>query len=280
MNSSGYVDYIETLKDNTVKSIRQSLILMKKDRVENGCWRSEIPVIERLLARFDELTPLWKELNNKFSFSARYDFLDCVLGLIIFAKPEDFVQSRQKEKQLKVINVEIAETAFQLASLLESRTKLSEGSGFTSDTYYSIRDVINDAASKEDIHLYDWHPKENLNQLFNQFDLKYWPSIPQLINCIADNALQAEIYSIDEITAAGTKSQRSSSVDSIRAFYTALSNFNSHEPKMIEKVMSLPNPVVASLFNIVYNWKDDETLTDEQLKNYKSRIKKEFQEED
>ncbi len=276
MNKGTYPEYIEVLRANTVQSIRESLLLLKEDRRINNCWLSEIPVIERILERFDELTPLWDEINSKLNFNARYDFIDCILGLIVFAKPESFVYARQKAKELKVLNNEIAETANLLAELLESQNEKSEGSGFTGDNYYSIKDVINDAATKANNARYQWYPKEKLNQLFSQYDLRYWPSLPQIIRSIADNASQSEVYASNEITAAGTQSQRASSVDCIRAFYTALGNFNAHDLAMVEKVMSFPNPSVVSLLNIVYDWKDDEVLSDEQLKSYKSRIKKEL----
>jgi hypothetical protein len=252
------------------------LQLLKNDRCENNYLLSEIPVIERLLARFDELTPLWNEINAKFSFNSRYDFIDCVLGLTIFANPEGFIKERQIAKQLKKFNDDISVTAIHLANLLASQNEISEGSGFTSDIYYSIQDIINDAASREGNHLYDWKPKEKLNQLFGQYDSKYWPSVSQIVRSIANNAKQAEVYATDKITSVGTQSQRASSVDCVRAFYTALENFNVHDDQMVEKVMSFPNSAIVSLLNIVYDWKDDKILCDEQLRNYKSRIKRDF----
>jgi hypothetical protein len=276
MKTATYADYIEVLRANTVASVRESLQLLKNDRCENSYWLSEIPVIERLLNRFDELTPLWHEINAKLSFNSRYDFIDCVLGLIIFAKPDGFVRERQIAKELEKFNDEIAATASHLAKLLKSQIEISEGSGFTSDIYYSIGDIINDAASKEGNCLYDLHPKEKLNQLFGQYDSKYWPSVFQIVRSIADNAKQADVYATNKITSVGTQSQRASSVDCVRAFYSALGNFNAHDHHIVEKVMLFPNSAIASLLNIVYDWKDNEILSDEQLKNYKSRIKREL----
>ncbi|MFC4701520.1 hypothetical protein ACFO4O_15265 [Glaciecola siphonariae] len=269
-----YKDYIETLRGNTVDSIQKSLQLLLEDRCKSKCWVSEIPVIERILDRFDELTPLWVELNSKLSFNARYDFIDCVLGLIIFAKPDSFIEARQVAKELHAINTDIANTAGHLADLLSSQSEMSESSGFTSDIYYSIKDPINDAANTAQNYLFESYPKEKLNQLFGRYDLKYWPSLPQIIRAIADNANQADVYANNEITSVGTQSQRASSVDCIRAFYTALGNFTVHDSRMVEKVMTFPNPAIVGLLNIVYDWKDEEILSDEQLKNYKSRIKR------
>ncbi|WP_417442383.1 hypothetical protein [Idiomarina abyssalis] len=276
MTTNTYPDYIEILRQNNVESIRESLQHMKNNRLEDGCWPSEIPVIDRILERFDELTPLWDELNSKLNFIARSAFIDCAVGLITFARKEDFAQGRQIARELETLNKEIAEAASKLVGLLELQKEKLEDSGFSSDIYYSIRDVINDAANQSGNHLYEWHPKEKLNQLFAQYDLKYWPSLPQIIHSIADNASRAEVYASDEITLVGTQSQRASSVDCVRAFYTALGNFKVHDHQMIEKVMSFPNSAVVSLLNIVYNWQDHEILSDEQLKNYKSRIRREL----
>ncbi|WP_417657988.1 hypothetical protein [Pseudidiomarina aestuarii] len=276
MKAKSYPVYIEVLRDNTVESIRKSLQHLKNDRIENHYWPSEIHVIERIMERFDELLPLWEELNSKLDFNARYDFIDCVLGLIIFARKEGFVQARQIARELKTLNIEIAEAANHLAELLELQKGKSEDSGFSSDNHYSILDFMDDAANKAGNHLYEWHPKEKLNRLFGQYDLKYWPSLPQIIRSIADNAGHAEVYASDEITLVGTQSQRASSVDCVRAFYTALGNFSVHDYQMIEKVMSFPNSAVVSLLNIVYDWQDEEILSDEQLKTYKSRIRSEL----
>jgi hypothetical protein len=157
---------------------------------------------------------------------------------------------------------------------MQRHVDVKEGSGVSSDNFRSIRYAINFAAKIAANHHYDMYPKSELERLFNQYDDRYWPSLPEIIDAIGANAEHAEIYVVDEVTEVGTQSQRASSVDCVNAFYQLVQLATHHDAAMLKKVFSLPNGEIATLLNIVYDWKDEKTLSTEQLKNYKSRYKK------
>ena len=157
---------------------------------------------------------------------------------------------------------------------MQRHVDIKEGSGVSSDNFRSIRYAINYAAERSANHHYESYPQSELNRLFNQYDDRYWPSLPEIIDAIGANAEYAEIYVVDEVTEVGTQSQRASSVDCVNAFYELVQLATQNDAAMLKKVFSLPNGEIATLLNIVYDWKDEKTLSTEQLKNYKSRYKK------
>jgi hypothetical protein len=71
---------------------------MKAERLEKQILASEVPVIDRLLLRFNELSDFWKHLVSDFNYQERYDLIDCIVGLIITANPDRFVKARRIKK--------------------------------------------------------------------------------------------------------------------------------------------------------------------------------------
>jgi len=266
--------HIEVLKNNTVESIKQSLSYRKADNLDKKMLSSENLVIDKLLCRFDEIEFFCQQLNEKFNFMERYSVLDCLLGILAITKPCDLQKSREDKRSLQELNKKIAKQAFELAELIEKRSELNNCTQMSSNTYYSISDVINDAA--QDNYLFQSHPKEKFNHLFYQYDSKYWPDIAQVVDAIAIDADCADIEASDSITEAGTKSKRSSVVDTIRAFFTALKNYENRHPNLLVKVFNISNQGITSLFNVGLALGPDDIISDDQFKTSKSRIKKEM----
>ena len=266
--------HIEVLREGSTESIRQSLFNRKADNLDNKIWPSENLVIDKLLSRFDEIECFCLQLNEKFNFMERYSILDCLLGILAITKPSDLQKSREDKKSLQELNRKIAKQAFDLAELIEKRSELDNSTQMRSNTYYSISDVINDAA--QDNYLFQSNPKKQFNQLFYQYDLKYWPNIAQVIDAIGIDADCADIEASDSITEAGTKSTRSSVVDTIRAFFTALKNYENRHHNLSLKVMNMSNQCFTSVFNIGLALGPDEIISDDQFKTAKHRIKKEM----
>lgn len=273
-NIATYPLHIEILKENTIQSISTSLAYRKADNVESNILPSENIIIDRLIGRFDEMELFCKQLNEKFNFMERYSILDCFLGILVLTKPSDLNKSREDKKLLEELNRKIAKQAFQLAELIEKRSELHNTTQMSSDTYYSISDVVNDAA--QDNYYYQSYPKTKFNQLFYQFDLKYWPNIAQIVDAIGIDADCAKVEASDSITKAGTKSKRPSVIDSVRAFFMALLNYENRHPGITKKVLNLSNSALTSVFNIGLALDPNEIVSDDQFKTAKSRIKKEM----
>jgi len=266
--------HIDVLRERTTESIRLSLSYRKADNLDRNIWPSENLVIDKLLCRFDEIEFFCQQLNEKFNFMERYSVLDCLLGILAITKPCDLQKSREDKRSLQELNKKIAKQAFELAELIEKRSELNNCTQMSSNTYYSISDVINDAAQEN--YLFQSHPKEKFNQLFYQYDLKYWPNIAQVVDTIGIDADCADIEASDSITEAGTKSKRSSVVDTIRAFFMALNNYENRHPNLSENVLNMSNHGLTSIFNVGLALEADEIISDDQFKTAKYRIKKEM----
>jgi len=269
-----YPLHIEILKENSIESIGASLSYRKADNITKNIWPSENIIIDRLLARFDEMEVFCQQLNEKFDFMERYSILDCFLGILTITKPSDLSKSREDKKLLEELNQKIAKQAFHLAELIEKRSELHNNTQMSSDTYYSISDVVNDAA--QDNHYFQSYSKNKFNQLFYEFGLKYWPNIAQIIDAIGIDAECAKVEAGDSITKAGTKSKRPSVIDTVRAFFMALLNYENRHPNITNKVLNLSNSALTSAINIGLALEPNEIISDDQFKTAKSRIKKEM----
>lgn len=243
----------------------------RSDRVQKAILPSEIKVIDRLLDRGLELNDAYEEMFNKLHEHppALKVFFELLQSTAAFWSPQKNLEAREDRDKLIAVNRKIAENATELARLLSERTELQNRSGFSCDTHYHPVDVIH-AASEENLSYAQW-VKEKLEYLTGQFDLKYWPSLSEVVQAIADDAAQATPQPHDALTDAGTEGPRSSLVDSFKAFFVALEESNMRNHGFLPSTFELTDRSVASLMSCALGLDPDKVVDSTYVKGLRQR---------
>lgn len=225
---------------------------LRKHRIEENGERAAA-VIDRMLDRYDELKKPSQELVKQLGSDqvAMKTFIRVFIHTATHHTPEYFRDQRDRRDELKEVNSAIAELAFKLSTLLKRRTYLHETSGFTSNTSFHIVDFI-ERASQHNGHFRSIL-KNKLTLLRGQHDLKYWPNISEILSQIGSDASQAAVVPIDDTTAAGTESQRSSRADFLRVLFEEI-EWNQHPlQRYLPSSFRLSDGAWASLVSVALN---------------------------
>jgi hypothetical protein len=196
-------------------------------------------------------------------------FFELLQNIAAFWSPKANLEARKKRDELIEVNRQIEESATELARLLSERTELQNHSGFSCDTHYHPVDVIHAAAKKN--YGYEQWVKEKLESLTGQFDLKYWPSLSEVVQTIADDAARATPRPHDPITDAGTEGPRASLVDSFKAFFVALEESSTRNYGFLPSTFELTDRSVASLMSCALGLGPDETVDSTYVKGLRQR---------
>lgn len=198
------------------------LIDDRRYNIDHNIWPSQVIVVDRLLSRSYELLKPYQELHRKLHRQPRalLAFFDVLLGAAALWNPEKIALARAARAKLTATNGEIALKAAELAQLLQQRERLHDTSAFSSDTHYHVVEVIEAAA--QDNYLFRSHVQESLRALRFQFDLKYWPGLPEVMQALAHDAQDAAANPSDPMTAAATEARRASLVDFFKALFAGI----------------------------------------------------------
>lgn len=243
----------------------------KRYNIEHGILRGEIRVIDHLLGRGLELQEAYEELHQKLSDhpKALWRFLRLVLRCAAYWSEPRLLQERQAAHELKVLNESIAKAAGELASLLERRTRVRNASAFSDNTLYHPIELIAEAARGH--HRFEHWVAKPLEDLSCRFDLKYWPSLDDLLRALARDAACAEVVATDPLTAAATLSGRPSRADVFRAFFADLEDERlGCEPSWPEDFRPT-DATVAALMNCALDLGTDEMVGAEYVKGLRQR---------
>ena len=243
----------------------------RRYNIEHGILVSEIRVIDHLLARGLELQDAYKELHQKLSAypNALWRFLRRVLSCAAHWSQSRVLQERQAAHELKVLNASIAKAAVELASLLERRAHVRNGSAFSDNTLYHPIELIKEAARGH--HLFEHWVARPLEDLSCSFDLKYWPGLDDLLRALARDAARAEVVPTDPLTAASTMSARPSRADVFRALFADLEDEGRGcEPSWPEDFRPT-DATVAALMNCALDLGPDEMVGAEYVKGLRQR---------
>ncbi len=243
---------------------------LKKERtynVEHNIWPSVNRVIDRMLARRSELRRAYTEMAANLDLQALERFLSIVVEVSAIWNPDYLRAARAARRRQIELGDEIHQLASRLATCLRERTEIGERSGFgTNDTYHVV-DLI-DRASQDNGWYESW-VKEPLDHLQCRFDLKYWPSLADLVDAIGGEALDVDIAPTDAITGAATSSSKRSKADSFRAIMAAIhderTSFSLH-PRA-----HLSDDCYASILNVVLNLDEDELVDSAYIKRLRQR---------
>ena len=234
---------------------------------ENGTWRSINRIIESLLGRTTELADVYVELHATLAEQPRAlsSFFDVFTTTVYSWNPGKIKEAREDREKLTELNERIA----KVSELLSRRTEVKEMSSFSSDTYYHIMDVVEDAS--EDNGLFRSYLKKKLDNLTYQYDLKYWPSITKVVAQIGVNAAIAATVSSDSAASAATEARRPGLADFLKAFEEELNKNREENIGLIPNDFSLTDSSMASLVNCGLGLKIEELIESTFVKRYRQR---------
>lgn len=131
--------------------------------------------------------------------------------------------------------------------------------------------IIEQAASEHG--LFSMYVKDKLRLLRPQYDLKYWPSLAQFVEVIADDAADNCDLRTDPVTQAATGSRRKSRADFVRAMLAAFAEacdvYDGWLPQL-----RLTDKSVAAIVNCSLNFDADDCIDAEFVKGVRARDKR------
>ena len=239
--------------------------------LEHEIWPSINRWIEGMLSRTTELADTYIELHGTLAGAPRalQSFFDVFASAVYSWSPEKSKEAREDREELTELNVRIAKASEQLSKLLSRRTEVKEMSSFSSDTYYHIIAVIEDAA--DDNGLFRSHVRKKLDSLTHQYDLKYWPSITKVVAQIGINAANAVTVADDSAAKAATEARRPGLSDFLKAFEAELDMNSVTNIGFIPDDFSLSDSSMASLVNCGLGLGVEELIDASFVKRYRQR---------
>ncbi|WP_143704288.1 hypothetical protein [Citrobacter sp. L55] len=155
-------------------------------------WPSTWPVVERLIERHDEMNSAYREIaSHSLTRQQFWVPLEQIIHAASFGTDERFTALRDDYRELTALNDDISVISMQLAEMLERRSELCEYGHFQCDRMRKLTEFIDDAG-EENGH-YQFYVKPELQRL-NGLDLKYWPSIADIIRKRKVRAVLTAIY--------------------------------------------------------------------------------------
>jgi len=238
---------------------------------EHGIWRSINRIIEGLLGRSTELADVYVELHGALAEQPRAlkSFFDVFTTAVYSWNPGKIKEAREDRDKLTELNVRIAKVSELLSELLSQRTQVKEVSSFSSDTYYHVMDVVEEAS--EDNGLFRSHVKGKLEKLTYQYDLKYWPSISKVVAQIGINAANAVTVADDSAASAATEARRPGLADFLKAFEAELDRNRVENIGFIPDDFFLTDSSMASLVNCGLGLGVEELIEASFVKRYRQR---------
>lgn len=262
--------YVEFL--SATEKCEQYLNKVKKYNIDHEILPSENKIIDRLLSRTLDMAPVYDELVKKFTDRQYKIFIDVILSSAAFWNPDAAKKYRKDKAELLAVNNLISQTASELANALSKREKLNNSSGFSSDTYYHICDVI-DAASHGNGH-YEGFLRKELKSLSYQFDLKYWPSLSSLSKVIAVDAEASNVRATDPLTEAATSSGRTSKSDFLRAFLASINENTFHVGNGLPAGVKITDSSFSVIINCALDLDIDEIVDSSYVKGVRQKLRK------
>ncbi|MDO6458966.1 hypothetical protein Q4560_15700 [Celeribacter halophilus] len=237
----------------------------------NNVWHRETEVIDRLIERKNELSSSYLEICEKLppDTPAFGDFWGILLSVAAIWHPSELRKYRDMKKQLQSINEDISLKASELSDLLEKRSHIENTGPFGSNTHYHIVDVIDEACA-ENYRYISW-VKDKLDALHKQFDMKYWPTLTDIMRVLSMDAYRAEVTPHDPITEASTASSRNSKSEFFRAFWAAVHEQSQANFGRIPNDFRLSDETIASLGNCALDLGPEQIVDGPYIKRLRQR---------
>jgi hypothetical protein len=233
---------------------------------------SETRAAQRLLSRSADLRPVYEEVERSLGLKGLEwkVFLDCcVLATGAYWTPDKNLKDRASRKRMEKVNTEIGALSAQLADLLLERDELSNRSPFSCDTLYHPVEVM--SQSSQSNGRYQSFLKSELDGLAARFDLKYWPSLSEMVRAIGQDAEDAEVFADDVRTAAMSESTRPSKADFIRALHKGVADNQHAGMGGLRHSFKLSDAAAATLANVLLDLPSDAVVDAKYAKNVRER---------
>lgn len=250
----------------------------QKSCINLGIYPAWPKTADRMLGRRDELTTAYLDIHQATDgISNAVDiFIDAIVCTVSVWNLEHLSEYRAAKKQLVAVNAHIAELAFDLSARLFEREDLQNKQPVSSNTHYHILEVMKGAA-KGNHHYLGWID-EKLVGLRQQFDMKYWPSLADIVSELGDDAERAKIEVSDQTTQAALLGDRTSKADFFRAMQQRVANcIQDQEEGSYTKIGHLPkgfhlkDDTWATLVNILLDLQPDELVDGAYIKRVRQR---------
>ncbi|MDB0544141.1 hypothetical protein LBW62_23095 [Ralstonia solanacearum] len=254
------------------KQICENLLVEgQRYNVEHSILPSENAVADRLLARGVELTEAYEELHRKLHGHphALQTFLGIVLSTAAFWGPEKISEARAARDELAKVNQEVAKKAVELADLLQQRSDLHDISGFSSNTHYNVCEAIESAARGN--YLFESYVQGPLEALRTRFDLKYWPTLSDVLRELASDAEAAITEATNPLTAAATVASRASLADFFKALFASIEENRVGSYGHLPKDFKATDSTLAILANCALDLSTDESVDGPYVKRLRQR---------
>lgn len=256
-------------------NVFEYLGLQLKEADEGKRHRSDYAVIKRLLERYSELESHINIMYQTLTIPQMNRLIGLVIDAVAFGNENEVEEVRNTPKELKAINGKIANLAFELAEQLDKRTQLHEKTSFTSNTHYALFKLIEDAGRSN--YLFESYLKESLRNTVGPYDLRYYPSISQIVIQLGVDAQNALIETSSELDLIITRTERPSNADQVRAVLEALQFSQENDGHdcyfRIPDDFELSNQAIAAFVNVAFDIPFDKLVDDIQVRNAKRKYK-------
>lgn len=246
-----------------------------KEAAEGKRHSSDYAVIKRLLERYSELEPHINVMYQTLTIPQMNRLIGLVIDAVAFGNENEVEEVRNTPKELKAINGKIANLAFELAEQLDKRTQLHERTSFTSNTHYALFKLIEDAGRSN--YLFEDYLKESLRNTVGPYDLRYYPSISQIVIQLGIDAQNALIETSSELDLIITRTERPSNADQVRAMLEALQFSQENDGDAcyfrLPDDFELSNQAIATFVNVAFDISFDKLVDDIQVRNAKRKYK-------
>ena len=203
----------------------------KQYNESHGILPSENRVIDRLLQVDFDMRPVYEELLVKLPQAEQWrQVIGVLLSSAAFWNPDKAREDRAAVETLRDINADIAKKAQELARLLDRRSQLGNKHSLRPSEDYHPLDWIGRAAAstsdRETGYRFESYVKPELERARCEFDLKYWPTLADVLMAAAHFAAEAQIAPTDPLTEAALSSRKDSAHVFVRAFLAGLRDSN------------------------------------------------------
>lgn len=253
--------------------IERELLSDRKKKIGMSHWNT----MERLIARSDELELVYSELIGAFGYSDKFEgyppsnsYIWLILELIWrseeFAKSE-IKQTREDLKELSQVNEDIVDLAMNLSMKLRRQDELFEKSGFKRPAFQTVFDLIEGAGSNN--YLFESYLLDSFKELDNQYELKYWPTVADLVDEIAHFEYNQEKISHMYLPEKVVTGRASDIKDFVLSFDGRFNDRNG-----LPKKFKFSNNAMAEIINVVLNLPSDQLASGDAVRLVRNRYAK------
>lgn len=259
----------------SIRTACEDILRCEKDyNIRHAVAPRETAIADRLLGRGPELAEAYAELHAKLSEhpGALRRFLQVLLNCAAYWDAPALLRAREARLQLQQVNASIRQHAAALAELLEQRSQLRNASALSDGTLYHPVALIAQAGRGH--HRFEHWVEGPLGKVRSEFDLKYWPTLADLMRALADDAGRATVEATDPLTEAGISSRNPSLSDAFRALLAAIEEACETPASDLPTDFRLSDASLASLMSCALDLGPDQLVDAAYVKGIRQRDRK------